>query len=118
MKRYKEIQPFEVRSVEAQRMLEKYPDRIPVIIEKSASSRIENIDKRKFLVPTDLTFGQLIGVVRKRINISKEKAIFLFCQNTIPASTTVVGTIYESFKDEDGFLYLEYSGENTFGNKI
>ena len=88
------------------------------VLDDLSSGFIENIDKRKFLVPTDLTFGQLIGVVRKRINISKEKAIFLFCQNTIPASSTVVGMVYESFKDEDGFLYLEYSGENTFGNKI
>ena len=115
MKRYKETQPLEVRTIEALRMLEKYPDRIPVIIEKNISSRIENIDKRKFLVPTDLTFGQLMIVVRKRINISKEKAIFLFCKGTIPSSSTLVSEIYKMYKDDDGFLYLEYSGENTFG---
>ena len=26
-----------------------------------------------------------------------------------------VGEIYEEHKDEDGFLYVQYSGENTFG---
>lgn len=115
MKLYKDSQPFEVRSIEAARMLEKYPDRIPVIIEKNRSSRIEDIDKRKFLVPTDLTFGQLILVVRKRLNISREKAIFLFCNSTLPAGSALVSQIYQEHKDEDGFLYLKYSGENTFG---
>lgn len=26
--------------------------------------------------------------------------------------------IYEEHKDEDGFLYVLYSGENTFGEKV
>lgn len=26
-----------------------------------------------------------------------------------------MGAIYEEHKDEDGFLYIAYSGENTFG---
>jgi len=26
-----------------------------------------------------------------------------------------MGSIYEEHKDEDGFLYIAYSGENTFG---
>ena len=27
-----------------------------------------------------------------------------------------MGTIYAENKDEDGFLYVAYSGENTFGD--
>ena len=27
----------------------------------------------------------------------------------------LMSTIYEEQKDEDGFLYITYSGENTFG---
>jgi GABA(A) receptor-associated protein len=26
-----------------------------------------------------------------------------------------MSAIYEEHKDEDGFLYMSYSGENTFG---
>lgn len=31
----------------------------------------------------------------------------------IPAA--MLSAIYEENKDEDGFLYMTYSGENTFG---
>ena len=29
--------------------------------------------------------------------------------------SATMGSIYEESKDEDGFLYIAYSGENTFG---
>jgi GABA(A) receptor-associated protein len=35
--------------------LQKYPDRIPVICEKNERSDIATIDKKKYLVPSDLT---------------------------------------------------------------
>jgi GABA(A) receptor-associated protein len=28
-----------------------------------------------------------------------------------------MSSIYEEHKDEDGFLYITYSGENTFGEE-
>lgn len=30
----------------------------------------------------------------------------------------IMSAIYEEKKDEDGFLYVTYSGENTFGTQI
>lgn len=32
----------------------------------------------------------------------------------LPAAA-LMSTIYDEHKDEDGFLYIVYSGENTFG---
>jgi GABA(A) receptor-associated protein len=29
-----------------------------------------------------------------------------------------MATVYEEHKDEDGFLYITYSGENTFGADV
>ena len=117
VKSFKDTHPFENRRDEAERMLEKYPDRIPCIIEKHYSSKLPDIDKKKFLVPTDLSVGQLIHVVRKRITIPSEMAIFLLINNTMPASSHPLSTVYEQHKAEDKFLYCVYNGENTFGNK-
>ena len=44
----------------------RYPDRIPVICEKDPRSDIPPVDKRKYLIPMDLTVGQFVYVIRKR----------------------------------------------------
>ncbi|KAK9203503.1 hypothetical protein WN943_013758 [Citrus x changshan-huyou] len=71
-----------------------------------------------YLVPADLTVGQFVYVIRKRIKLSAEKAIFIFVDNVLPPTGAIMSAIYEEKKDEDGFLYVTYSGENTFGSHI
>ncbi|XP_023518800.1 autophagy-related protein 8C-like [Cucurbita pepo subsp. pepo] len=107
--------PLEKRQAEAARIREKYPDRVPVIVEKAGRSKIADIDKNKYLVPADITVGQFVYVVRKRIKLSSEKTIFVFVKDTLPSTGALMSAIYEENKDEDGFLYLSYSGENVFG---
>eukprot|EP00956_Cyclotella_meneghiniana_P041361 scaffold224155_cov66-Cyclotella_meneghiniana.AAC.3 len=110
-KSFKEEHPLEKRTSEAERIRSKYPDRVPVICEKADRSDIPDIDKKKYLVPADLTVGQFHYVIRKRIQLAPEKALFLFCSNTIPPNAALMSTVYEEQKDEDGFLYVQYSGE-------
>ncbi|KAK5812654.1 hypothetical protein PVK06_028091 [Gossypium arboreum] len=95
---------FEKRRAEAARIRGKYPDRIPVIVEKAERSDIPNIDKKKYLVPADLTVGQFIYVIRKRIKLIAEKAIFIFVDGVLPPTGAIMSTIYDEKKDEDGFL--------------
>lgn len=40
----------------------------------------------RYLVPADLTVGQFVYVVRKRIKLSAEKAIFVFVKDTLPST--------------------------------
>ena len=112
---YKQDHPFDKRSAEAARIREKYPDRIPVICEKDPRSDIPPVDKRKYLIPMDLTVGQFVYVIRKRIRLSPEKAIFIFVNGVLPPTAALMSAVYEEHKDADGFLYIQYSGENTFG---
>ncbi len=35
-------------------------------------------------MPADLTVGQFVYVIRKRIKVSPEKAIFMFVKNVLP----------------------------------
>lgn len=57
---------------------------LQVICEKADRSDIPDIDKKKYLVPADLTVGQFVYVIRKRIKLSPEKAIFIFINNVLP----------------------------------
>ena len=119
MSSFKYNYPFYSRFNESHRVLDKYPDRVPIICEKSRShnnnNQLPNIDKNKDLVPFDLTIGQFMYVIRKRLNLRAEEAIFLFVSNTIPPSSYIIGQVYHNHKDPDGFLYIQYSKENVFG---
>ena len=109
--------------------------------------------------------GQFIYVIRKRIKLRAEQAIFVFvngktlpptgiapdgaevpselalislsfpflfyvlvivlfcfcenCENCVSCFVfgvaAVISALYKDYKDEDGFLYMAYSGESTFG---
>lgn len=130
MPSFKKEFTFDERRTESNRVLCKYPERIPIICEKS-NNRLPDIDKKKYLVPDDLTIGQMLYVIRKRLKlpgeiegnsitnkkpIHAEKALFIFINNKDIASTTaIIKDVYEKHKDPDGFLYLNYAEENVFG---
>ena len=107
---------FDKRKAEALRINTKYKNRIPVIIEVNESNKNElNLDKRKYLVPFDLTVSQFIFVLRKRIELNPEIAVFIFFNNTLPPSSETMSGMYKLHKDKDGFLYATVSLESTFG---
>lgn len=114
-KPFKEEHSLDKRREVADRIRAKYPDRIPVIVEKAPKSDAPDIDKKKFLVPADITVGKFVYEIRKHMKLSPEKAIFLFVNNVLPPTAELMSHIYAKYKDEDGFLYITYSGENTFG---
>lgn len=112
---FKTKHSFDNRCKESKNIITKYPDRVPVIVEKQETSDVVDIDKNKFLVPCDLSVGQFVYVIRKRMKMPPEKAIFIFVDNHIPMQSSLMSSIYDQSKDKDGFLYIKYAGENTFG---
>jgi GABA(A) receptor-associated protein len=103
------------RTAECKRIREKYPTRVPIVCEKSSATTLESIDKNKFLVPEDLTLGQFSYIIRKRLTIPSEIALFLIVNNTMPTVNTQICDLLEQYGCEDGFLYIKYTGESTFG---
>ena len=107
---------FEQRSAEVDRIRSKYPDRVPVICERHVSNTTSpDIDKTKYLVPQDLTIGQFMYVIRKRLKLNASEALYLFANGHMMTCSNTVGVAYDNYKDSDGFLYLKYSKESTFG---
>ena len=112
---FKQKHSFEKRIEESKRILTKYPDRVPVIILRG-SKEVPKIDRQKYLVPCDLAISGLMYIVRQRIKLSPEKSLYFFINDTVmPATATLVSAMYEDYKDKDGFLYITYCGETTFG---
>jgi len=112
---YKEEHPFEKRRAEGEKIRRKYPDRVPVIVEKSPKARIGDLDKKKYLVPSDLTVGQFYFLIRKRISLRPEDALFFFVNNVIPPTSATMGSLYQEHHEEDFFLYIAYSDESVYG---
>ena len=115
--KFKSKHSFHKRAQEAQRIIDKYPDRIPVIVEKDPRCRdISDIDRKKYLVPDDLTMANFMYVIRRRIKLSSEKSLYLFVDETnmVPCSQ-MMRTIYDEYSSPDNFLYIMYAGESTFG---
>ena len=54
MSDYKKSKTFEERSSESSNIIQKYPNRIPIIVEKSKGCKLIDIDKNKYLVPNDM----------------------------------------------------------------
>ena len=114
----KENSNAEQRRKECDKILNQFPDKIPIICEKDPKSKIRDIDKTKYLVPSDLTVSQFSFMVRKRVEMEKEEAFFLLANGKHSITgDTILSEIYERYKDpEDGFLYIAYASELTWGD--
>jgi GABA(A) receptor-associated protein len=116
--KFKRDLTLEQRTAESKRITTKFIDRLPVIVEKSssASASLPDLDKSKYLVPGELNAGQFLYVVRKRLKLPSNEALYLMtCKGGMPSTSTLLSDLHAAHADPDGFLYLTYSGENVFG---
>lgn len=102
---------FEERRDEAQRILDKYPDRCPLIIDSTKFT----LDKKKFLFPAEITWQQSLFIIRKRLSLKPEQSMYLYVDNILPPSSKTIGESYAESKSDCGFLYVFINPENTFG---
>ena len=112
---YRTTRTYDERLEESSKIRNKYPDRIPVICQKTPQSTLSSLYKSKYLVPKDLTSSQFLFVIRKRLELTSEKALFIFIEGTMPSSTLTFEDLYATYKNNDGFLYVSYAEENVFG---
>ena len=121
-KKFKDLYTFEERKSESNRILAKYPDYIPVIID--CSEKLGRLKKQKFLVPSEVSASHLLHSVRKQFETKKSDAIFMFCNDTLICPTVMMKTLYSDYKiknnitdggQSDMFLYIELHLESVFG---
>ncbi|RXH80060.1 hypothetical protein DVH24_041207 [Malus domestica] len=125
---FKQEFSFDERVEESKHIISKYPDRVPVILERYSRTDLPEMEKKKritsnpcflvssrFLVPRDMSVGQFIHILSSRLHLTPGKALFVFVKNTLPQTASRMDSIYETYKEDDGFLYMCYSSEKTFG---
>jgi GABA(A) receptor-associated protein len=109
---------MEEKKIDGAKLVEKYPDKVPILVKPD--SRIKDpsliIDKKKFLVPRDLQVAQFIFVIRKRLRLKPEQAIFLFFGDKAVNTSASISSSYEMYKNkEDQVLHVTYACEAAFG---
>jgi GABA(A) receptor-associated protein len=110
------------RVEESNRILSKFPDRIPVIVITNNSKLEKMLRKNKFLVPYDLSVSSLLANIRSQMKLDPSKALFIFCDNTLLSGSQMINEVYKNYRyknnigvGKDNFLYITIEEENTFG---
>src|SRR3990167_2467115 len=102
-----------------QRLREKYPGKLPVVVSKASECNLPNLDRTRFLIPYFFTIQELVMVVRSRLRIKPEETILLFVDHKgshimVPMNYAICN-IYDLYKDKDEILQVLYASENVFG---
>jgi len=124
LKEWLKTHPKEKRNADTTRAKSLHAKRYPILV-VPATSETPAIDRQKYMVPDEFTMGQLMYLIRSRITLQKEEGLYLFVchlnehdelvQEVLPSASQLVGDLYRKHANSDGFLYVKYSVENTFG---
>src|SRR5689334_19214220 len=99
--------------LQMEKLLKKYPDRVPVRLEAKGNQPDFVLPQTKFVVPSSFSFAQFICSVRKQSNLKPEQALFLFIHNQSPPNSWLISQLYKEHKNEDGCLVMHYCTEDA-----
>ena len=97
-------------------LLDKYPERIPVIMKKVCRN-IADLSQNKFLVPKDFTVREFVFMIRKKLTMSPEQALYMSLEDgTLLNCSQLMSELYHNHtNDKTVGLTILYYTENTFG---
>ena len=95
------------------KIVENNENLIPIIIQVHKNCKLK-LNREKWLVDSEITISELLIKLREQTNIENNETIFIFNVGKKLLNTMDnMKDLYRNYKDDDGFLYLIISLENT-----
>ncbi|GFQ77918.1 gamma-aminobutyric acid receptor-associated protein-like 2 [Trichonephila clavata] len=109
--KYKKRKSLASRKKESREIRRLYPSSVPIILEKAPNGKVATAQKEKYLVPRNLLVADLLLMVEKNIFLGADSSVYLIVGGTVLSPSWTMGEVFDTEKDEDGFLYLMYNSE-------
>lgn len=71
----------------------------------------------RILILKSFNVYKLIMVVKKKIDLNKTEALYLFVDNNLLQAGQTMEEIYEKYAGKDHFLHIDYYEYSTFGGE-
>lgn len=101
---------------------QKYPDRIPILVDAYKKKGGYVLKQHKFLCPKEYTLGQFLFNLMKHFEVTDGKNTALDSLRLFISDKPILGSInasiqhlYLDHQNVDGFLYMYYDTEEAFG---
>ena len=109
--------PLDKRREQANDLLINHPNKVPIILEKDPKCKIVPINRTKYLLIKTFTINKFSKIIRSLMKIDEGEALFFLAKGKYYLlGEKTLSQIYNDYKDKkDGFLYISYSTEMTFG---
>ena len=110
---YKNIFSLKERKNTYKKINEKYPNKIPIICEKHPKSKLNKIEKTRFLINNEMTLNEFKLLIEKYFFDKSE--IYIFINDKFIHANLPMKELYNKYKDDDdNFLYCFYSETDDF----
>jgi len=54
------------------------------------------MEKKKFLIPADISMSQLVWIIRKRVHMESERALYIYVGKTMPLARLAIIVVVNS----------------------
>lgn len=94
--------------LESEKLKEKYPGTLPLLIDRCENSKNPILKKRRYLAPDHIEVNGLISYISTKLNLQNGENIKIMKDNTTLEHNAKIADLYEKQRSEDGYLHIQY----------